>query len=81
MKTKKSKIVGYIITENDGGVFAISPMDPENAGGIWRSDDATLFPTRRAAKRAIPISLAYSKSQGYGWHEWLSEAKIYAVRA
>ena len=84
MSNKRSPILGYVVSAREG-LFHIAEgrSCKEDNGVLWFADGATVFKTRRAAKRAIANTKKYRDRE---WPDrtdmwpWIDKADIIAVR-
>lgn len=76
----KSPIIGYIVLEQDGGVFcAVNYGSPEEQKILWRGNGATLFRNRYIAKLFLRRTIKYAAKRGFDWR-WLDTAFVVPVR-
>ena len=68
----KETVIGYIVQPEGGDVTHLSEVDRPGRSVLVFGMNATVFPTRAAARNAVMRTRRYAESQGYNWSWWNS---------
>lgn len=81
----RKRIFGFVVY-CDEGLFHIANVPKENSDGrstrhgtLWLGNAATVFKSKRAAKRAIARTKKYRDGIDPTWWPWILNARVHSV--